>query len=143
MPCCQASSENVNITVTPDSNTAIARDSSDNVTYSCTISSGSALWQIAGCGTEGQEDRFSYQMVDQDLFLTDGVIILNTESGRNSELKLRPAGQRFLSQQLKSDNITVQCLAVLDDLNVYGGEIYRIEIFGKSILICMYTSVHT
>ena len=137
MPCCQASSETgpaVNITVTPDSNTAVMRNTSDNVTYTCTISSGSALWQIAGCGSEGQGDRYSYQMVDQDLFLADGVIILNTESGKTSVLKIRPAGQTFLSQQLKSDNITVQCLAVLDDINVYGGEIYRIEIFGKSIL---------
>ena len=61
-------------------------------------------------------------------------MILNTENGKTSVLKIRPAGQRFLSQQLKCDNNTVQCLAVLDDINVFGGEIYRIEIFGKSIL---------
>ena len=76
-------------------------------------------------------------MVDRDLFHTDGVMILNTNTWKMSVLKIRPTGQRFLSQQLKSDNITVQCLAVLDDINVYGGEIYRIEIFGKSILASM------
>ena len=62
--------------MTPDSNTAVMRNTSDNVTYICTISSGSALWQIAGCGSEGQGDRYSYQMVDQDLFLADGIMNL-------------------------------------------------------------------
>ena len=119
----------------------IPHSSPENITYMCTAN-GTILWQFGGC----DENKVSYQMVDRDEFLNNGIVIQDAMIGL-SMLTLRSSGRMFLSSMLQSDVFTVQCLAVLNDVNVYGGPVYTIELDGMLVggpihnvctHICMY-----
>ena len=99
-------------------------DAEENVTYMCTVSPGTVLWQLGGCDI----DKLSYQMVDRDEFLVNGIAI--HDSIGMSMLTIHSGGRTFLSQQFQSNIFTVQCLSVLADVNLFNGSIYTVELYG-------------
>ncbi|CAI8038215.1 hypothetical protein GBAR_LOCUS21310 [Geodia barretti] len=141
-PCCNNDllmpSVTVSLTNLPDNLTlctsnsmtdvAIPYNEPINVTYSCQISSGTILWQLGGCRTDRMNGSITYQMVDNDQFFNHGVIIQNGLSSM-STLNLLPEGRQFLRNQLQSDVITIQCSAVVDNLNVFGGDVYQLHLY--------------
>ena len=107
----------------------VAPDASmENITYMCTASRGTILWQFGGCDV----NKVRYQMVDRDEFSHEGIDIQNFQSGY-SLLCLSSPGLTFLTEMLKSNVFTVQCLAVVDDLNVYAGDTYTVELYGMLV----------
>ena len=133
--CCQSSFGAVNITVSVTTDEAVTYDGMeyvlmpyslpDNITYTCAASRGTILWQLGGC----DESKVSYQMVDRDEFLINGIVIQDAMTGL-STLNIYRLGRMFLSSMLQSDVFTVQCLAVVDDVNVYSGGVHTIELYG-------------
>ena len=107
---------------------AVVSNSEGNATYTCTINNGIIIWQLGSCGSE-EEGRLYYQMVDRDQFLSNGVITQQS-TDTLSTIMLLEAGRQFLSDRLQSNVIYVQCLAVVDSLNVYSGERYTLELYG-------------
>ena len=111
--------------------------STENITFMCTASRGTVLWQFGGCDV----NNVRYQMVDRDEFLNDGIVIQDVQIGV-SMLNLKNLGLKFLTEMLQSNVFTVQCLAVVDDLNVYAGDTYTVELYGMlvggPIMYCTY-----
>ena len=103
-------------------------DSTENITYMCTASHGTVLFQFGGCDV----NNVRYQMVDRDEFLNDGIVIQDVQIGV-SVLCLRSPALTFLTERLQSNVFTVQCLAVVDDLNVYAGDTYTVELYGMLV----------
>ena len=116
---------------------AVASNAEGNVTYTCTINNGNVIWQLGSCGSE-EEGRLYYQMVDRDQFLPNGVITQQSNATL-STLMLLEEGRQYLSDRLQSNVIYVQCLAVVDKLNVYSGERHTVELYG----MCMHESPHS
>jgi hypothetical protein len=108
---------------------AVPRNLQANVSYMCITGSSTVVWQLGGCNTAGESNILNYLMVDRDEFITDEVLIQDGTDG-TSLITLSHDAREFLSGQLQSDLLTLQCGAVVDDLNVYGGEVVSLEFYG-------------
>ena len=136
--CCQSNLGRVDIslsvileedTIDDGMGYIVAPDAStENITYMCTVSRGMILWQFGGCDV----NNVRYQMVDRDEFLNDGIVIQDVQIGV-SVLCLKSPALTFLTERLQSNVFTVQCLAVVDDLNVYAGDTYTVELYGMLV----------
>ena len=124
----------LDIVVEPVDNATVPMNNERNVTYNCSISEGSVVWQLN-----------EYQLIDRDLFESDGIRV--QESERFSEIILRPAGTSFLTQQFNEMSFNVQCLAVVNNVNVQAGDIRTVVLYGKLLslhslmlpcIMCMY-----
>ena len=122
------------IVVEPVDNAPVPVNNERNVTYNCSISEGSVVWQLN-----------EYQLIDRDLFESNGIRV--QESERLSEIILRPAGISFLTQQFDEMSFNVQCLAVVNNVNVQAGDIRTVVVYGKLLslhslmlpcIMCMY-----
>ena len=106
----------------PMSDQFIAVTSGDNITYTCTVDSGSTVvWEV-----ERSQIRSSNQFMD---FADRGVIIdpPNTQSTM-STITVVP------SFRMSNREILVQCLAS-QGINSIEGETYRVITFGRLIVI--------
>ena len=93
-----------------------------NVTYNCSVPEGSVVWQLN-----------EYQLIDRDLFESNGIRV--QESERFSEIILTPAGISFLTREFNEMSFNVQCLAVVDNVNVQAGAIRTVVVYGKLSLM--------
>ena len=111
-----------------------------NVTYSCQTSSGTVLWQVGGCRADRMNGSIAYQMADREVFSNEGVLIQDSSSSM-STLNLFLEGRQFLRERLQSDVITIQCLAVVDGINLFGGNVYRLYLYGMSMIRDPYIAI--
>ena len=121
----------VNVTRDDTTHILVPASVTGNITYTCVTTSSTLLWQIGGCDA----DELSYQLIDRDEFALNGIVVQDSTSG-SSSLLLYMAGREFLSKQLQSDWFTVQCVAIVDDLNVFGGTVYTLELYGMIEAYC-------
>ena len=106
----------------PMSDQFIAVTSGDNITYTCTVDSGSTVvWEV-----ERSQIRSSSQFID---FADRGVIIdpPNTQSTMSTITVVA-------SFRVSNREILVQCLAS-QGINSIEGETYRVITFGRLIVI--------
>ena len=102
--------------ITPAAGSCVLTLPTANVTYNCEAGQGNALWVIN-----------DYQMVDGDEFNSNGVQIVPVELSRESTLNMipevpedpeAPKGVNFFFDQTQTDELTIGCSAVVDEVNV-------------------------
>lgn len=100
------------------SNQYIAVNSEDNVTYTCSVDSGTVVWEV-----QRSQIRSSTQFMN---FADRGIIInpLDTQNAM-STITITPNGR------MDNSNISVQCLASVG-INSIEGEIYNVTTFGEA-----------
>lgn len=146
-PLCMTDIPTPNISVTPmlptsdsgNTECIITRDEMEyillpttekgNLTYQCVTSTSTLLWQIGGCDS----DDLGYQLVDRDEFALNGVHV--QDSTGSSFFRLYDEGRDFITQQLRSRWFTVECVAIVDDLNVYRSNTFIVELYGMYVCV--------
>ena len=115
---------------------AVPYDLGLNMSYSCKSSSGKIIWQLGGeCGTDEPRNTLFYQMFEQNKFEKSGIIVQETAANTTSTLTLQEEGRKFLSSQLQSGLLVIQCLAVVENVNVFGGDVYRVQLYGMVLAL--------
>ena len=123
----------ITITVTPDEDSYVLTSSTADVEYECRTDVGVVLWQV-----------YDYQLIDQDLFRGDGVLIDPPYQAEGvSTLRLTQNGRKYLlnkfalrgrfteKQRCEAKVIELWCFVPYDSVRIELGPHRRIVINGE------------